>query len=94
MEHITLKMGNDAEFDRIVREGLPEGQDLTIVTKDIGTAAGKPVVVLTFTVQQKDGTEARAQVVTTYNALEMAAAALRGRYGPGGFLESRTNDSR
>lgn len=91
MEHIAVHLGDDALYDDTVRGpgALRECGDLKLVTKDIGTVQGMPVVAITFTVQLPDGSLRPVQCTTTYNALEMAIAALRGRYGPGGFLDTR-----
>lgn len=91
MEHISLSLGDSDLYDQVVGGpgALRECGDLAFVTKDCGTVMGKPVVAITFNVEMPDGTHRRVQCTTTYNALEMAIAALRGRYGPGGFLDTR-----
>lgn len=91
MEYITVRLGDSDAFDEVIRRpgALRECGDLTLITKDVATVSGKPGVRITFTVVMPDGTHQPVQCTTTYNALEMAMAALRGRYGPGGFLDMR-----
>jgi len=81
MEHVEIKLGQDDFFDQIVRDGLPEGGDLVMITKDVATDEGRPAVCLSFTVQLPDGKHAKAQVVTTVRMFQAMAAALVGRYG-------------
>ena len=94
MEHIELKLADEPLYDELVHQSLRQASDIRIVTKDSGTAAGKPVVVIAFDVQLPDGSIARAQATTTYGCLDMALAALRGRYGPGGSLELQARAKR
>lgn len=89
MEHIELRLADDRLYDELVHQGLAQASDIRIVSKDSGTVSGKPVVVIAFDVQLPDGSIARAQATTTYRCLDMALSALRGRYGPGGFLERK-----
>lgn len=84
MEHVQVLLGNDAEFDKAVHAGLPEGGDLIMITKDRATQAGRPAVCLAFTVQQTDGQLKPVQVVITGRNFAMMCAAFRGRYGENG----------
>lgn len=68
-------------FDELVHSSLPEGGDLSIVTKDNATVAGNPAAVISFTVELPGGKLARAQCVTTVRNIMAAFAILRGRYG-------------
>jgi hypothetical protein len=87
MEHCKVILSNDEEFDKAIRTqevGLPvlsDGGDLTMITKDHGTTEGRPVVMLTFSVQQTDGSFAKAQTVITGRQFQALSAAFRGRYG-------------
>jgi hypothetical protein len=64
---------------------LPEGGDLAFYFKPGATAGGKPGVVVTFTVRLPDGSEARAQAVTTLANFETVFACVRG-WKSGGHL--------
>lgn len=88
MEMVSIQLGNDQLFDEMVHGGLPEGGDLTIVTKDNGTTSGRAIVCVTFTVTLRDGSQARAQATTSVRNFLMAAAAMRGRYGDDGILQT------
>jgi hypothetical protein len=68
MEQLAVKL-NDAEaFDAVLKNSLPEGGDLTIITKDFGTVGGNPVAMITFTVEV-NGERKTAQTVTTLKLL-------------------------
>lgn len=88
MEMVRLQLGQDDLFDQSVHGGLPEGGDLTFVTKDHGTVERWAAVCITWTVRLPDGTPARAQCVTTVRALVAALAGLRGRYGDEGIVQT------
>lgn len=93
MESIRLLI-DDAEFDRIVHAGLPEGCDLTVAMKEQAdppppgemtvaakaraTQGGKPALVISWTVRMPDGSTALVQAVTTCGAFLMLAAGVRG----------------
>lgn len=78
-EVITVKLGNAEEFDKAVREGLPEGCDLQFISKDAATKGGRAGIVITFSVEV-NGRIHRAQAVTTLPCLRAAVAVLNGRY--------------
>lgn len=85
MEHIVVILddGTGEAFDDVVHGAgaLPEGKDLKIVTKDKGTRSGNPTIAFQFSVQTPDGKVYKAQASTTVRAFQMAAAAVRGKYG-------------
>jgi hypothetical protein len=83
MEHVQISLddGTGAKFDEALRDTLPDGGDLRVVTKDNGTVGGRPIVMLTFTAQLPDGSVRRVQTVTTVRQFQAVAAAIRGRYG-------------
>lgn len=81
MEHLSIQLDQPELFDQLAHGGLPCGNDLQVVTKPKATAEGKPAVVIAFSVQLPDGKVVQAQVVTTVALFQMAAAAMRGRYG-------------
>lgn len=89
MDAVDIKLNDEAAFDEAVcgKDSLPSGSDLQIITKDVATTGGNPGLVFTFTVRLPDGSLARAQATMTYGNFQTLAAALRGRYGPGGFLD-------
>lgn len=86
MEAVQINFDDHALFDELCHgeTSLSEGGDLKMVTKDHGTLAGRPVVLLAFTVQLPDGSLRTAQVVLTGRNFAMMAAAFRGRYGSEG----------
>lgn len=86
MEHAAIHLADDNLFDKMVHDGLPEGCDLTMVTKDSGTEGGRPVVCLSFTVQLPDKSLRRAQCVVTGRIFAIMAGAFRGRYGDDGDM--------
>lgn len=92
MEVITLKLGQDAEYDRLVGLGRPEAPavpqatSVTIATKDRAMASGRAGAVLAFEVQTPDGRRFTAQATISVRNLLMALAGIRGRYGEDGFL--------
>lgn len=81
MEHVKISIDNPEEFDRILAEGLPCGNDLHVITKRGATVAGKAVVMLTFAVKTPDGEMHRAQIVTTAANMLMISSALGGAHG-------------
>ena len=81
MEKISILLNKAEEFDRRLKNSLPEGGDLEVITKDNATAAGAPAVMITFSVQIPDGTRANAQSVTTLKAFLGAVGVLRAKYG-------------
>ena len=76
-----LDDGTGRAFDDALKDTLPDGGDLQIITKDAGTVNGNPVAILTFTVELPDGTFRKAQTVTTVALLMGTLAILRGKYG-------------
>lgn len=88
MEQIKVVFDDHSKFDTIVHgtDGmtvLPDGGDLSIVTKDGQTESGRSIAVLTFTVSI-DGKLCRAQTVVPVRLLTVALRALQGRYGEDG----------
>jgi hypothetical protein len=91
MEHISIKLGNDAEFDRAVHgddklRSLAQVSDLEFITKDDALTSGRAGIVVAFTVDI-DGKQYRAQATTTVRNINMLAAALDGRYEDGMLRE-------
>lgn len=80
MSSIGLVLGDGDAFDKCIDEGLPEGCDLSIVTKDVATEGGNPAACITFTVETQDGSVQRAQAVVTVKNLINALHAVMGRY--------------
>ena len=82
---------SDENFDKAVHGGLddlpvlPEGGDVVIYVKRKATVGGKAGAAITFTVQQTDGTIARAQTVATVALLEQVLAILKG-WREGGYI--------
>lgn len=83
MEHVTCRL-DDEMFDKAVHGGLDgnptlkECGDLAFYFKRKATTGGKPMAVITFTVQLPDGTFARAQAVTTLALLEAVHSCIKG----------------
>ena len=84
VEHVHVVFADDELFDKTVHYGLKDGGDVTMVTKDHGTAEGRPVVCISFMVQLPDGSLARAQTVITGRNFANICALFRGRYGNNG----------
>jgi hypothetical protein len=86
MESISVKLddGTGKVFDEALakskKSNMPECADLTIITKDDGTAEGNPIVMITFTVRMPDGTFQTVQAGTTAKCFAMAGAAVKGKY--------------
>ena len=90
MEHATIVLGNPQEYDKAVHgepelPSLPQGSDITLVTKDFGTDAGKAIACLWWTTVV-NGKPVRVQATTTVAILQMMLASLNGRYEDGGRL--------
>ena len=88
MEQLIIKLNEVDLFDKSVHGGLPEGGDITLVTKDDGTEGHRAVVCIIWTTRLPDGTLRNVQAVTTVRNFLMAAAALRGRYGDDGIVRT------
>jgi hypothetical protein len=78
---IILDQDGGKTYDQALKGTLQDHGDLSIITKDKGTAGGRPIVMLTFSVQTPDGTRQRVQTVTTLRNFLGAASILYGRYG-------------
>lgn len=81
---VKIKLADDLLFDKLVHNALSDCADVTMVTKDVATRAGRPAVCISFTVQLPNGDLARAQTVITGRNFAAMVAAFRGRYGTGG----------
>ncbi len=81
---IILDDGTGKEFDKRLEEfwvsGVQECGDLQLVTKTDGTMTGNPVVMITFTTRQPDGTLQKVQAVTSVKLLVTAAEAIKARH--------------
>jgi hypothetical protein len=86
MESISIKLNDPEAFDRILRgpDSLPDAGEMSMVTKDNGTAAGRPCVLLSHWVKCPDGSIKLAQTTITGRLFANMAATFRGRYGPDG----------
>lgn len=76
-------------FDAIIQgtaplPTLPEGGDLTLITKHDGAISGRAIAMLTFTVEV-DGKMRQAQAVTSIKLLKWMLQVLDGRYDDDGF---------
>lgn len=85
MEHVSLKLGDDAAYDDAVHNSLPDFGDLTVITKDVATTNGAAGAVLTFHTNSC-GHRVRVQTTTTVNCLRAMLKALEGRYDDHGML--------
>lgn len=81
MEAVKIRLADDALYDELVHSGLRDNADLTVVTKDHATEAGRPAVCLSFTVEMPDKSFKRVQTVVTGRLFAGICAAFRGRYG-------------
>lgn len=89
MERVDVALSAE-KFDAAVHgDGvvpvLPESGDMAFYIKPRATEGGKPGVVVTFTVQLPDGSQARAQAVTTLANFETVFGCIRG-WKSGGHL--------
>lgn len=90
MEPIVCSL-SASDFDKAVHGGLdsnpvlPECGDLAIYVKPRATVEGRPMAVITFTVQLPDGSMARAQATTTTRLLEAVSSCVKG-WREGGHL--------
>lgn len=78
VEHLNLVLDGGETFDRLLREGLPEGGDLTVAAKPYATQQHSTAVLLSWTVKLPDGSLARVQAVTTAACFMAAARGLSG----------------
>lgn len=84
---IILKLddGTGGEYDRALHENrlpvLASAEQTLVVTKDGGTKAGRPVMMIQFEVELPDHTRAIAQQALTLGEWMMAVAGMKGRYG-------------
>lgn len=74
MESARILLRQSELFDELVRNGAPEGGDLTLASKPYATREGSPAVVIAFTAQV-DGRPVLVQCVTTLKVLQTAVAA-------------------
>lgn len=86
MEHVELHLGDEELYQKAVKEGLPFGSDLEVVTCDDGTASGAASAVFAFTVQTPDGATHRVQATTTVKLLLLVLMVLQQRYDMEGRL--------
>lgn len=85
MEHLQTKLNDVERFDEVIRNSLPDGGDMEIVTKDAGMESGRGIVMVTFTVRCPDGSLRRAQSVTTMRNFRAIAYAIFSTYDDDGF---------
>ena len=93
MENITIKFDDHEAFDFAVHgdghtPSLPEGGNITIITKDKQTLAGAAIAVITWEVEV-EGMKRHAQAVTTVRLLHVAFQALASRYDSDGKPRGR-----
>lgn len=81
MEKFGIQLNDAQSFDAVLKGSLPDGGDVTLITKDNATTGGNPAVMLTFSVQLPDGSMAIAQTVTTLRNFLAAAQVLKSKYG-------------
>jgi hypothetical protein len=85
MEQLKVKLNDVGRFDDVIKNSLPDGGDMEIITKDAGMESGRGIVMITFTVALRDGTLARAQSVTTMRNFRAIANAIASTYDDDGF---------
>lgn len=91
-ESLTIILGKNEAFDSLVHgikdpripPTIPQASAVTIATKDHATMNGKPGAVIAFEVNVPGMGNRMVQATVTVALLATMAAALRGRYGPGG----------
>ena len=81
MIHIKLdKDANGEEFDRALKNTLPDTGDVSVITKSDGTPKHRAIVLIKFPCQLPDGTLAMAQTVMTAREFLGAANVIRGAH--------------
>lgn len=85
MNVLNVQLNGIERFDEVIGNSLPEGGDLEIITKDVGTKSGRACVMFTFTVELPDGSLARAQTVTSMRMFRAIANAIVSTYDDEGF---------
>lgn len=90
MEQVQVKLNNIERFDEIIKDSLPDGGDLEIITRDAGTESGRGIVMFTFSVEI-DGKLRRAQTVTTMRNFRAIAFAITSTYDDDGFRVNMAN---
>lgn len=90
MEKLEVKLNNIDRFDEVIRNSLPDGGDLEIITKDAGMKSGRGIVMFTFTVNV-DGKLCRAQTVTTMRSFRAIASAIASTYDDDGYRVNMAN---
>ena len=80
MESIAINLNDAEKFDSILKDSLPEGGDLQIITKNGATVGGQPAVMFAFSVQLPDGSLKKAQIVTTLRLVTTILRALEQKY--------------
>jgi len=91
-ESLTIILGKDSAFDSLVHgikdpripPVLSQASAVTIATKDGATVGKKPGAVIAFEVHIPGMGNRMVQATVTVALLATMAAALKGRYGPGG----------
>jgi len=86
---LTLHFDAPEMFDAIIQgtaphATLPEGGDLTLITKHDGAISSRAIAMWTFTVEM-DGKMRRAQAVTSIKLLKSALRMLDAKYNDDGF---------
>lgn len=85
MECLRIKLNGVERFDEVIKDSLPDGGDLEIITKDSGMKSGRGIVMFTFTVRLPDGSLKRAQTVTSMRNFRAIAYAIWSTYDDDGF---------
>lgn len=78
MEHVVM-LFDDSEYDRTIKLGAADGNDLEFVFKDKGTTGGNPIFAVRFSAEI-DGKLHRVKACGTVKTLLMITAGICGRY--------------
>lgn len=84
MEHLQVKLNDIERVDEVIKNSLPDGGDLEIITKDDGMVSGRGIVMFTFSVDI-GGEIRRVQTVTTMRLFRSIANAIVSTYDDEGF---------
>lgn len=84
MEKLTVQLNNIERFDEVIKNSLPDGGDLEVITKDAGMVSGRGIVMFTFSVDV-GGEVKRVQTVTTMRNFRAIANAIVSTYDDEGF---------
>lgn len=85
METLNILIDQPDDFDKVLKDSLPECGDLVVITKHDAMQSGAAGVMITFTVKLPDGTFKRVQAVTSMKLFRSVTQIFLGTYDERGF---------